>query len=176
MSSEGRDSLTIEFYEVEEIRGKRVQNGRKEYLVKWKGFSEEECTWEPLSNLDACAKMIAKYEKEHSIADEKMERPNTKSPRPEKSNKNSKQLKSKEDNEVTFGKHAKEAKDKSKSQVDDERFDTRFDVLKRTTIDNEVVFKVIDGNSKKEIFVSRKDLLKDDPVALCLFYEKHIVS
>lgn len=117
--------------------------------------------------------MIAKYEKEHSLAEEKPERPTSKSPKPDKSNKNARQNKGKDDPEVVVSRPIKE---KSKSQIDDERLDTRFEIIKRTTIDNEVVFKVIDGNSKKEQFITRKELLKDDPVALCLFYEKHIVN
>ena len=34
-------------YEVEAIIGRRNNGGRVEYLIKWKGYSEEENTWEP---------------------------------------------------------------------------------------------------------------------------------
>ena len=70
----------------------------------------------------------------------------------------------------------KQIEKKVKSQIDEEQLETRYELLKRTTIDNEVVFKAIDSSSKKEVFISRRELLKDDPVSLCLFYEKHIVS
>ena len=39
------------YYEVETIMGKTKLKGKTVYLVKWKGFSGNESTWEPLSNL-----------------------------------------------------------------------------------------------------------------------------
>ena len=30
---------------------KRRINGKEEYLIKWKGYSDEDSTWEPLSHL-----------------------------------------------------------------------------------------------------------------------------
>lgn len=164
-----------EFYEVEEVKGKRVANGKKEYLIKWKGFGEDECTWEPISNLDACAKMITKYEKENVMAEEKVA---SRSPKPDR-----KKAKSNKDdvapeihaNKMAVAGESKKQMQKS-SQMDEEKIESKYDVLKRTSIDSEIVFKVFDQVSKKELFVSRKDLLKEDPVALCMFYEKHIVS
>ena len=44
--------ITHEYYEVEAIVGRRNNNGRVEYLIKWKGYAEEENTWEPESNLN----------------------------------------------------------------------------------------------------------------------------
>ena len=38
-------------YEVESILAHRqTKAGKKKYLVKWKGYTFEECTWEPASN------------------------------------------------------------------------------------------------------------------------------
>ena len=34
-------------YIVEEIVGKKIKNGQEFYFVKWKGYPEEENTWEP---------------------------------------------------------------------------------------------------------------------------------
>jgi len=41
-----------EEYEVERIVGCRKKNGRIEYLIKWKGYSSDENTWEPEANLN----------------------------------------------------------------------------------------------------------------------------
>ena len=41
----------MEEYEVEEILAHRsTRGGNKKYLVKWKGYTFEECTWEPAKN------------------------------------------------------------------------------------------------------------------------------
>ena len=47
-------------YEVEKIIGKKVNGNFKEYLIKWKGYSEDESTWEPESNLENAKLSIEK--------------------------------------------------------------------------------------------------------------------
>eukprot|EP00455_Lapot_gusevi_P009663 TRINITY_DN14340_c0_g1_i2.p1 TRINITY_DN14340_c0_g1~~TRINITY_DN14340_c0_g1_i2.p1 ORF type:complete len:353 (+),score=51.01 TRINITY_DN14340_c0_g1_i2:91-1149(+) len=37
-------------FEVERVLDSRTRHRRREYLVKWKGYPMEDCTWEPLSN------------------------------------------------------------------------------------------------------------------------------
>ena len=49
-------------YEVERIDGERRRsNNQKEYLVKWKGYSDAERTWEPLSNLNNASELVADW-------------------------------------------------------------------------------------------------------------------
>ena len=48
-------------YEVEKIVDKRIKNGKIEYKIKWAGYSMNECTWEPLKNLENIRKMIEKF-------------------------------------------------------------------------------------------------------------------
>ena len=38
----------VKLYEVEDVVEKKTENNKTLYLVKWKGFSDEDNTWEPL--------------------------------------------------------------------------------------------------------------------------------
>ena len=40
-----------DYYHVEKILDKKRIKGKIKYLIKWKGYSMKECTWEPLINL-----------------------------------------------------------------------------------------------------------------------------
>ena len=41
------------FYDIERIVGKRMNRstGTAEYCVRWKGYTEEDDTWEPIENI-----------------------------------------------------------------------------------------------------------------------------
>ena len=50
-------------YEVEEILDRQERRGKTKYLVKWKGYTAEENTWEGLENLKNAMKKVEEFEK-----------------------------------------------------------------------------------------------------------------
>lgn len=55
-------------YEVERIVQRRTEGGKVLYQVKWKGYKEEENTWEPRDHLTGCQELVDTYEKSHPVS------------------------------------------------------------------------------------------------------------
>merc|ERR1712099_184265 len=50
-------------YEVESVVSKReTDEGKVEYLVKWKGWNASDNTWEPVENLESSQELIDEFE------------------------------------------------------------------------------------------------------------------
>ena len=40
---------------------KKIENNKTFYLVKWKGYSDKDNTWEPISSFKSCLSMLSKF-------------------------------------------------------------------------------------------------------------------
>lgn len=52
-------------YEVEAILDSRVYRRQFQYLVKWKGYSDSERSWEPIANVTNADKLVASFHRAH---------------------------------------------------------------------------------------------------------------
>lgn len=72
-TADGENGATEEEeYEVEKVVDKRIHKGKVEYLLKWKGYSSDENTWEPEDSLD-CPELLEEYERNRALGKQPVE-------------------------------------------------------------------------------------------------------
>ena len=59
--------MNEDYYNIEKILDRRRVNGKFEYRIKWEGYPMNQCTWEPLKNLENAKSLIEEYDKAHPI-------------------------------------------------------------------------------------------------------------
>ena len=115
-------------YEVENILKRRVIKGKREYLIKWKGYPENESTWEPLSHLKYIQYMIKEFEENLKKENEEKEKEKEEKEKEEKEEvseeKEEKKIEEKEKDEQSINKNIEnnnnsdEKKEEIKSKED----------------------------------------------------------
>lgn len=81
---DSKDSHSVEIeedvYVVEEIKEKRVKDGKVQYKIKWQDYPEQDCTWEEEENvLDK--DMVREFEKKIGILKDKKKKAKSKNER-----------------------------------------------------------------------------------------------
>ena len=54
-----------EKFEIEKILNKKMVKGKKKFLVKWKGYTAKEDTWESRENLENAKELVKEFEREY---------------------------------------------------------------------------------------------------------------
>lgn len=66
-SSAPKGKCASEEFEVEKLLNHRGSKGKREFLVRWKGFNSEEDSWQKEQNL-SCPKILKQYLEQHRLA------------------------------------------------------------------------------------------------------------
>jgi len=190
-----------QLYEVEKILDRKKIKGKYKYLIKWKGYSMDECTWEPLSNLENIKHYVEQFdaaiennkyiqeEEEIKIKEEINEENKENANLNNKNNKSSKEktkksirlLKKKRKlSEEEIKEKEKEEnsiieeKDNNKKIIEiDESFKSIIGIRKEK---NKLIATVVRNvkKKKKEKIISTKKLREINPLILIDYYEKSI--
>jgi hypothetical protein len=163
-------------FQIEKILDKSYDSKTKQYLykVKWTGFPEEECTWEPKSNLVLAPKILKEFEKKFEKKSEKGKKKEL-GKEPKKDKTNLKKNLTKEKKKLTMDK-------KIDLDITSIYGNINVDVPKKVVglkKENEELFCLIewennDKNKKLNSVVKQSIIREKYPFLLLSFYEQRI--
>ncbi|XP_045511193.1 chromobox protein homolog 5-like isoform X1 [Colias croceus] len=173
--TETSEASSEEEYVVEKVLNKRTVKGKVQYLLKWKGYKEEESTWEPEENLD-CEELIKAFEdsrkeKEKEQKSKKTEERGKKRPR-----------ESSEDSSVRKGRATSvSSADDSKKEKKDDKAKSGFDrglkaekIIGASDATGELMFLIKWADSDEAELVPAKVANVKCPQQVIAFYEERL--
>ena len=160
-----------EYFIVEEIVDRRKVKGKYEYLIKWKGFTDE-YTWEPIENLENIKEDIEEYDEmyESNI----MENKKYKNKKLLINNKR-KRIKEKANKESEISTNSETDGYTMHYFLVDYSIEKTVNVIKEG---NNLIAEVTKKNKNGDIInekINTKDLKKMNPWVLINFYESKII-
>ena len=128
-----------EYYNIEKIIGRRKINGKFEYKIKWEGYPMNQCTWEPMKNLESAKELVEEYNRSNPIY------------LPQKSAK----ADHKKKDDTFLNKKRKEIKDENEEKVEKEEIKEENEKKNQENVPNEKKvdedIKINDDNIKPNI-------------------------
>uniref|UniRef100_A0A1B6FDH5 Chromo domain-containing protein n=1 Tax=Cuerna arida TaxID=1464854 RepID=A0A1B6FDH5_9HEMI len=180
-------SSSEEEYSVEKVLDKRVVKGKVEYYLKWKGYPDNESTWEPLDNLD-CPDLIQEFE-ESLKKKVKEEKPSQASPSSNKKKRNitpstastSKEIKKEKDDESSVAPKSAKQRKIEKDAVNDvdvpKGFDRKLEpekIIGATDSSGELMFLMKWKGTDEADLVPAKQANVRCPQIVIQFYEERL--
>jgi len=164
-----------EEYIVEKILDKRTRGGRVEYYLKWKGYNEEDNTWEPVENLD-CPDLIAEFEEQR-----KRKKQENKAKEAEKSGAERGEARTEGKADKSRKKSVANESEKKKKRNEDESKPRGFDrglepekIIGATDASGELMFLIKWKDSEEADLVPAKLANVKCPQVVIKFYEERL--
>jgi chromobox protein 1 len=163
-----------EEYVVEKILDKRFRNGKIEYFLKWKGYTDEDNTWEPEDNLE-CQDLIRAFEEKRNTKKEKAVDSN-KSKTGDKSRDKARDKPRSEEPSSTVGSSAR-SKKRNKKDEGPKGFERKLDpekIIGATDANGELSFLMKWKDSEDADLVPATEANKKCPQVVIKFYEERL--
>ncbi|XP_014193101.1 chromobox protein homolog 3b isoform X1 [Haplochromis burtoni] len=170
------ETTVVQEFVVEKIIRRRISNGRVEYFLKWKGFTDAENTWEPEDNLD-CPELIEEFLRNAHFTEENEEEP------PEQGFVPKEEM-AEEETEISCVQEAQAVKtDNSVLQPDDEQTNSPSDlstylepecIIGSTDRKGELMFLVKWKNSDDVALLPAREASARCPQVVIDFYEQKL--
>ncbi|CAK1549592.1 unnamed protein product [Leptosia nina] len=172
--AETTEGSSEEEYVVEKVLNKRTVKGKTQYLLKWKGYKEEESTWEPVDNLD-CEELIRVFEESRKEKEKpkKTEERSKKRPR-ESSEETSRKSRGTSVSSVEENKDAKKEKKVEKEKYGFDKGIKAEKIIGASDATGELMFLVKWVDSDEAELVPAKIANVKCPQQVIAFYEERL--